>query len=136
MSMMDKRKRNLGDESTQTAPCQLRAVAGSGQWLATQIGVDLVARVPLLQGAIEEPHAKDLLQANKLIRAARDGARCYLRMGLSRGTPFILAGFMMHSGQSDLIEVYREVMSCCSRSRACNKDTKHQCTVWRSCVLN
>ena len=74
VSITNKRMRDPDGELTSHQLAQLRAGAGSEQWLATQTRVDLAAR-----GATTGPNVQDLPLANGLIRAARAGAHHYLR---------------------------------------------------------
>ena len=73
--------------------------------------VDLAARVSLLQQSTTDSKVKDLLQANKLIRAATAGAHHHLRMvpidwnSLQIGVFFTMLLVLM--------EAHKEA-SCCS----------------------
>jgi hypothetical protein len=86
ISIEKSRKAMSQEMCTETECRQLRALVGALAWPATQCVPQLSAAVSLLQGALSSAKVQDILDANKVLRFAKDVVQRYEMTMVRHGT--------------------------------------------------
>ena len=121
VSLTDKLKRQSDDALSQYELRQLPAVAGSGQWLATQTRLELAARVSMLPKSFQRPTSQ-ISSTSQQAGSSREGRCATPRANCALSLEFlsISVDFVILLGQTEQKEVIQEDTCCSSRMRTCS----------------